>query len=176
MVVLKSILMILFGCAMAVPASADESAKSIPLVRNFDLSRYLGTWYEIARLPHRFEKDLIKVTATYTLLSDGKIRVLNRGYKPTKNKWSEAKGKAWIPDPNVAARLRVRFFWPFSADYRIIKLDPDYRWAVVTSGSKDYLWILSRTPKLDEAVYGSLVQFIRDNGFNLEKLIRVEQE
>lgn len=172
----KPLLTMLIGCAMAVPASAGESAKPIPLVQNFDLSRYLGTWYEIARLPHRFEKDLIKVTATYSLLSDGKIRVVNRGYKPAKGKWSEAKGKAWVPDPNIAARLRVRFFWPFAADYRIIQLDPDYRWAVVTSGSKDYLWILSRTPRLDEAVYGSLVRFVRDNGFDVEKLIRVEQE
>jgi apolipoprotein D and lipocalin family protein len=176
MVVMKSVITILFGCVTAVPASAGESAKSIPLAQNFDLSRYLGTWYEIARLPHRFEKDLTRVTATYSLLPDGKIRVLNRGYKPGKDKWSEAKGKAWVPDPNVPARLRVRFFWPFSADYRIIRLDPDYRWAVVTSGSKDYLWILSRNPKMDEEVYGSLIRFVGDNGFDLDNLIRVEQE
>jgi apolipoprotein D and lipocalin family protein len=173
---LKPILWILIGSVVAGPAFAGDSTKAIPVVSNFELDRYLGTWYEIARLPHRFEKGLIKVTATYSLRPDGKIQVLNRGYKPAKNKWSKAKGKAWIPDKNVPARLRVSFFWPFAADYRVIKLDPDYQWAVVTSGSKDYFWILCRTPKIDQASYESLIQFARDNGFDLGKLILVEQE
>jgi apolipoprotein D and lipocalin family protein len=173
---LKPVILIISGILIAVPFLASESTKSIPVVEDFDLNRYLGTWYEIARLPHRFEKDLINVTATYSLRSDGKIQVLNRGFKSAKNKWSEAKGKAWVPDRNVPARLRVSFFWPFAADYRVIKLDPDYQWAVVTSNSKDYLWILSRTPKMDDAVYGTLIQFIRENGFDLEKIIHVDQE
>jgi apolipoprotein D and lipocalin family protein len=155
---------------------AAESTESIPPVSAFELSRYLGTWYEIARLPHRFEKGLSRVTATYTLNLDGSIRVLNRGFKAAGNKWSQAEGKAWLPDPGVPARLKVRFFWPFSAEYKIIRLDPDYRWAVVTSGSKKYLWILSRTPVMDAAEYESLIDFVRENGFDTGKLIRVEQD
>ena len=174
--VLNPIVWILAGSAIMAPVLAGESTKSIPPVSEFDLNRYLGTWYEIVRLPHRFEKDLVKVTATYTLRPDGKITVLNRGFKPSKNRWSEAKGKAWVPDPTVPARLKVRFFWPFSAEYKIIRLDPDYQWAVVTSGSTDYLWFLCRTPKMDDALFQSLVQFVKENGFDTGKLIRVEQE
>jgi apolipoprotein D and lipocalin family protein len=167
---------LLIGFSQSVTIMAGESTKSIPPVPALDLNRYLGTWYEIFRLPHKFEKDLIKVTATYSLRKDGKIKVLNRGYKPSKGKWSDAKGKAWIPDPGVPARLKVSFFWPFSAEYKIIRLDSEYRWALVTSGSTDYLWLLSRTPSMEEAEVDSLMRFAAQNGFNTGKLIRVEQE
>ena len=172
----KPLLLLLTGCAMFVTANAGVSTKNLPPVPEFDLNRYLGTWYEIVRMPHRFEKDLIKVTANYSFRPDGKIQVLNRGFKPAKNKWSEAKGKAWVPNPRIPARLKVSFFWPFSAEYKIIRLDADYQWALVTSGSTDYLWLLSRTPKMEEAVLDSLVQFAKEKGFNVGKLIRVEQE
>jgi apolipoprotein D and lipocalin family protein len=172
----KSLLPLMIGSAMFVTAGAGESTKTLPPVPEFDLNRYLGTWYEIVRIPHRFEKDLIKVTATYSLRPDGKIQVLNRGYKPSKGKWSEAKGKAWVPDLRVPARLKVSFFWPFSAEYKIIRLDADYQWALVTSGSTDYLWLLSRIPKMEEAVVDSLVRFVNGKGFDVGKLIRVEQE
>jgi len=176
MQLLKPFFWLMIGSAMFVTARAGESTESLPPVPDFDLNRYLGTWYEIVRMPHRFEKDLIKVTATYSLRPDGKIRVLNRGYKPSKEKWSDARGKAWVPDLRVPARLRVSFFWPFSAEYKIIRLDADYQWALVTSGSTDYLWLLSRTPKMEEPVLDSLVQFAKEKGFNVGKLIRVEQE
>jgi apolipoprotein D and lipocalin family protein len=172
----KSIFLFLVGFSMVLPALAGVSTKTIPPVEGFDLNRYLGTWYEIARMPHRFEKGLSRVTAEYSLFPDGKVRVLNKGFKTEKNKWSEAKGKAWVPDPAAPARLKVRFFWPFSAEYKIIRLDPEYGWAVVTSGSTDYLWILCRRPVMDEALYQSLVQFLKDNGFDTNRLIRVEQE
>jgi apolipoprotein D and lipocalin family protein len=172
----KPLLTLLIGCAMFITASAGETTKNIPPVPEFDLNRYLGTWYEIIRMPHRFEKDLIKVTATYSLRPDGKIQVLNKGFKPSKNKWSEAKGKAWIPDPLIPARLKVSFFWPFSAEYKIIRLDTDYQWALITSGSTDYLWLLSRTPKMEEAVVDSLIGYAKEKGFDIGKLIRVEQE
>jgi apolipoprotein D and lipocalin family protein len=166
----------LIGFSLSVATLAGESTKSIPPVSKLDLNRYLGTWYEIFRLPHKFEKDLIKVTASYSLRKDGKIQVLNRGYKPSKGKWSVAKGKAWIPDPGVPARLKVSFFWPFSAEYKIIRLDSEYRWALVTSGSTDYLWLLSRTPGMEKAEVDSLMRFAGQNGFDTGKLIRVEQE
>jgi apolipoprotein D and lipocalin family protein len=173
---LKPIYWLLVGSAMFVTARAGESTESLPPVPDFDLSRYLGTWYEIVRMPHRFEKDLIKVTATYSLRPDGKIQVLNRGFKPSKGKWSDARGKAWVPNPQIPARLKVSFFWPFSAEYKIIGLDSDYKWALVTSGSTDYLWLLSRTPKMEGALVDSLVQFVKDKGFDAGKFIHVEQE
>ena len=91
--------------------SKKLSTESIPVVKDFTIKRYTGTWYEIARLPHSFEKNLEKVTATYTLQRDGKIEVLNKGFDSEKGKWKEIKGKAWIPDPSVPARLKVRFFY-----------------------------------------------------------------
>jgi apolipoprotein D and lipocalin family protein len=167
---------LLIGLIISAETRAGVTTKSIPPVPALDLNRYLGTWYEIFRLPHKFEKDLIKVTATYSFRKDGKIQVLNRGYKPSKGRWSDAKGKAWIPDPGVPARLKVSFFWPFSAEYKIIRLDSDYRWALVTSSSTDYLWLLSRTPGMEAAVVDSLTSFAARNGFDTARLIRVEQE
>lgn len=170
------LILLIAGMARAGAARTAESTESIPPVPAFELSRYLGTWYEIARLPHRFEKGLSRVTATYSLNLNGSIRVLNRGFKAHRNKWSEIEGKAWNPDPAVPAVLRVRFFWPFHAAYRIILLDEGYQWAIVTSGSKKFLWILSRKPVMDEGVYASLVAFAGRNGFDTTRLIRVEQD
>jgi len=167
-------LLIAFAGVSAVRAA--ESTEALPPVPDFELKSYLGTWYEIARLPHRFEKGLSRVTATYTLKPNGTIHVLNRGFKAAKNKWSQAEGKAWVPDPEVPARLKVRFFWPFSADYKVIRLDPEYQWAVVTSSKNNYLWFLCRQPVMDEALYESLVKYVRENGFDVSQLIRVEQD
>ncbi|MDM7926138.1 MAG: lipocalin family protein [bacterium] len=168
------LLAIAFAGASAVRAA--ESTDAIPPVPGFELNRYLGTWYEIVRLPHRFEKGQTRVTATYSLNPDGSIRVVNRGFKAARNKWSQAEAKAWVPDPAVPARLKVRFFWPFSGEYKVIQLDPEYRWAVVTSGTKNYFWILSRAPVMDEALLESLLATARDNGFDTAKMIRVEQD
>ncbi len=176
MILTRMIVLMMIAVAGAGTAGAAESTENIPPVPDFELNRYLGTWYEIARLPHRFEKGLSRVTATYTLNPNGTIQVLNRGFKAAKNKWSQAEGKAWVPDPDVPARLKVRFFWPFSAEYKIIRLDPEYRWAVVTSSQNNYLWFLCREPVMDEALYKSLVQYVSENGFDVSKLIRVEQD
>lgn len=172
----RTIVFLLFAFGFAGTVRSAESTESIPPVSEFDLQRYLGTWYEIARLPHRFEKGLTRVTATYSLNPNGSIRVVNRGFKAAKNKWSQAEAKAWVPDPAVPARLKVRFFWPFSAEYKVIRLDPEYQWAVVTGSKNNYLWFLCREPVMDEALYESLVQYVRDNGFDVSKLIRVEQD
>jgi apolipoprotein D and lipocalin family protein len=176
MILTRPLILLIIACTGSAAAQAAESTESIPPVSNFVLNRYLGTWYEIARLPHRFEKGLTRVTADYTLNPGGSILVVNRGFKAGKNKWSQAEGKAWVPDPAVPARLKVRFFWPFSAEYKVIRLDTEYQWAVVTSSKKNYLWILSREPVIDEALYESLVQYVRENGFDVSQLIRVEQD
>jgi len=146
-------------------------------VKELDLDRYLGKWYEIARYPHSFEKNLVGVTATYLIRNDGKIKVLNQGYKHTLDgKLSKAVGKAKIPDPvNEPAKLKVSFFLWFYGDYFVIELDENYQWAVIGSSSPNYLWILSRTPQLEDDVYNDLIARIKKRGYDLDKLILVKQ-
>jgi len=164
------ILFLISGC------SCKTSYMNKTVVKEFDLNRYLGTWYEIARYDHRFERALVGVTATYSLREEGKIRVVNRGYKGSfDGKMSEAIGKAKIPDPNQKSRLKVSFFLFFYADYLIMELDPDYQWAVVGSKSDNYLWILSRKPIIEEDLYQEILEKLRNRGYNTGKLIKVEQ-
>lgn len=146
-------------------------------VKELDLNRYLGTWYEIARFPHSFEKNLVGVTATYSLREDGKIRVLNQGYKNTLNgNRSSAEGKAKIPDPLKPANLKVSFFWIFYAEYNVLELDENYQYAMIGSSSDKYFWILSRTPQMEPATYKMLLDKARKRGYNLEKLEKVLQK
>lgn len=170
-------LSLLIFIAVIFQSHAAESTKSIPAVADVEITRYLGVWHEIARLPHKFEKDLVGVTATYTLKPKGEIEVLNQGYKGTLGgKKKTAKGRARIPDPKQAGMLKVSFFWFFWADYKIIALDKEnYSYALVTSSTKNYLWLLSRTPQLPDSVYNRLIGFAGDNGFDLSKLIQVRQ-
>jgi len=142
----------------------------------FELNKYLGTWYEIARFDHSFERGLQGVTATYSLMSDGKIKVLNQGYKNSLDgKFKKAVGKAKLANPETPRNLLVSFFWIFYAPYNILELDPDYRYALIGSKSPDYLWILSRTPQLDEKTYQMLLDKAKDRGYDTSKLIKVLQ-
>ncbi|UCH10528.1 MAG: lipocalin family protein [Fidelibacterota bacterium] len=174
---LKTLVLLLFVPLMAC-AFSQRTTRDIPPVEHLELDRYLGRWYEIARLPTRFEKDLVNVTATYSLRDDGQIRVLNQGYKLTPDgSHSMAEGTAWIPDPSQPARLKVSFFWIFASDYKVIALDSEeYQWAMVTSRSKRYLWILGRTPTMDAGIFRRLVEQARQSGFEVDKLIKVQQE
>jgi apolipoprotein D and lipocalin family protein len=144
-------------------------------INGFETDRYLGTWYEIARLDHRFERGLDKVNATYSLREDGGLKVVNRGFDSKKQKWNEAIGKAYfIETPNVG-RLKVSFFGPFYGAYTIIDLDKTgYQYALVTGG-KDYLWILSRTPQMSYIVKQQLVSKAKKLGFETDKLIYPSQ-
>jgi apolipoprotein D and lipocalin family protein len=162
---------------MFIPVMAGDT-DAIPPVEGVDIDRYLGTWYEIARLPHRFEKDLVGVTATYSIKPNGEIEVLNQGFKHSLGgEKKKAVGRARIKDPRTQGLLKVSFFWIFWADYKIIKLDTaQYQWAVVTSSSKKYLWILSRTPRLDDALLAGLTAFVQEKGFDTEKIIWVKQK
>lgn len=146
-------------------------------VKNVDINRYLGKWYEIARFPHSFEKDLVGVTATYTLRKDGKIDVLNQGFRNTLDgPLSQARGKAKIPDPDTPGRLKVSFFLFFYADYFILELDEEnYQYVLVGSSSDKYLWILSRTPVMPPEIYQMLVSKAGDRGYDTGKLITVKQ-
>ena len=139
--------------AVALEGRKDE----LEVVQSVDLTRYIGRWYEIARLPNRFEKKCAdSVTATYTLRSDGKVEVVNRCRKEN-GKYTTATGKAKVVDKKTNAKLKVTFFWPFYGDYWILDLGPNYEYAVVGSPDRDYLWILSRTPQLDEQLVQRLL-------------------
>jgi apolipoprotein D and lipocalin family protein len=146
-------------------------------VEKVELQKFLGTWYEIARFNHSFEKGLVGVTATYSLRKDGKIKVLNKGYKNSLNgKLSIAEGKAKIPDANVPGKFKVAFFWFFYADYNILELDSEnYQWALIGSSSDTYLWILCRTPQMDDNIYQMLIDKAKARGYKTENLIKVLQ-
>ncbi len=147
------------------------------VVKELDIERYLGTWYEIARYDHKFERGLVGVTANYSFRDDGKIKVLNSGYKKTLNgKRSEAVGKARIPNPEEPAKLKVSFFLFFYADYFVLELDDNYKWAAIGSSSDNYLWILSRTPQMDESQYNELLNKLANRGYDVSKLIKIEQK
>jgi len=145
-------------------------------VPQVDLPRYLGTWYEIATIPQRFQKGCTAVSATYTLRPDGKITVLNECRKDSINgKYKAAKGKAWVTDTLTNTKLKVQFFWPFSGAYWIIELDSNYQYAVVGHPNRNYLWILSRSRKMGEPLYSDLLERIKNHGYDLSKIVRTLQ-
>ena len=154
---------VLAGCT-AVPTGVEP-------VRGFDLGRYLGTWHEIARLDHSFERGLTNVTANYSKREDGGVNVVNRGFDPVKGIWKEARGRAYfLHGPDIAS-LKVSFFGPFYGGYHVFALDPDYRWALVAGPSKSYLWILAREPYLPPDVLAELVETAGRAGFDTGSLI-----
>lgn len=159
----------LLGCATSPP-------KGVSPVRGFQVDRYLGKWYEIARLDHSFERGLTNAGAEYSIMKPGVVRVVNRGYNPAKGKWTQGRGRAkFTGDPSVAS-LKVSFFGPFYAGYHVIALDDkDYRWAVVSGPTRGYLWILARDSNMDEALYQSLVQSAKELGYPTDELVRVDQ-
>lgn len=160
------------GCRSEKTANMDLST-----VENLDLKRYMGTWFEIARFDHSFERNLVGVTATYALQPNGRINVLNQGYQNSLDgKLKRAKGKAKQPDPSDPGKLKVAFFLFFYADYYILELEENYRWALVGSSSDEYLWILSRTPSLEKETLNHILSKARERGYDTEKLIWVEQK
>lgn len=143
-------------------------------VSALDISRYMGTWYEIARYEHYFEKGMTHVTATYATKPNGKITVLNEGLKKGKHK--QVIGKAYQPQASEPGKLKVSFFLWFYSDYYIMELDDDYQYAVIGSSSDKYLWILSRTKTLPASLYAELLKRIQKRGYDTEKLVTVQQE
>lgn len=146
-------------------------------VKELDLTRYLGTWYEIARFPHSFEKDLVGVTATYSLKPNGKIKVVNQGHvKDLDGRLKIAEGKAKIPDKKEPGKLKVSFFLFFYSDYLVMELDQvNYDWVMLGSSSPKYFWILSRTPQMKKETYNMLIEKAKQRGYDLSKLILVKQ-
>ena len=147
----------------------SDSTGAIPAVSNFNAGKYMGDWYEIARLPNYFEDDLQCVTANYTLLPSGKIQVRNCGIKDNMRCCST--GEAKFRFSSDKGELLVSFQWPFYGAYRIIYLNDDYSIAMVTGSSKKYFWILSRTPKIPAEEMEKLIQWAKAHGYETEKLI-----
>ena len=145
-------------------------------VTNFKVERYLGQWYEIARLDHSFERDLRNVTAEYSLRDDGGINVINRGYLASENKWQQADGKAYfVEDPNQG-HLKVSFFEPIYASYIVFELDhANYQYALITGPDKSYLWLLARQPKIDDTLKKVLITKAASLGFDTSQLVFVDQ-
>jgi apolipoprotein D and lipocalin family protein len=157
--------------------SPIKAQKNITVVTDVNLTRYAGTWYEIARLPFSFESKLKCITATYSLREDGKITVENAGRLISKpEKTSIAKGKAFIPDKNAPGKLKVQFFWPFNGNYWIMYLDENYKYVLIGEPSLKYLWILARENKLEEPVLKMLLKKATDEGYDLTKLIMTIQD
>jgi apolipoprotein D and lipocalin family protein len=158
---------------LALLASQGKQMPPLEVVPSVDLARYAGKWYEIARLPNRFQRDCAgDTTATYSLRPDGKITVLNQ-CRTAKGRTKTAEGTANVSSkegPNT--KLRVTFFWPFYGNYWIIGLDPDYRWAVVGEPDRKYLWILSREPRMDESLYQQILHRIAGQGYALDRLMK----
>lgn len=164
-----SLSVVLTGC-VSVPEGVQP-------VQGFNLDRYLGKWYEVARLDHPFERGLIRVTAEYSLRDDGGVKVVNRGFDPVKNKWKEAEGKAYFTGDKETGALKVSFFGPFYGSYNIIDLDKEnYSYALVCGPDRSYLWILARKPDIDKKTIERLVRKSAMLGFSTDNLIYLHQE
>lgn len=161
------LVVLLTGCTSA--------PKGIEPVQEFELSKYLGTWYEIARLDHSFERGLSNVTAEYSLRKDGGVRVINRGYSAEEGKWEQAEGKAYFVEDSDTGHLKVSFFGPFYGAYVVFNLDEDYQQSFVSGPDRSYLWFLSRTPTVSEADKQRFIQAAQAKGFDTDELIFVEQ-
>jgi apolipoprotein D and lipocalin family protein len=161
----------IFSCAGTV-----KSNSPLIVVDSVDLQRYLGKWYEIASYPAWFQKGCTASTADYSLMPDGKIQVVNSCRKDSLDgPLKKSEGKAEVADTATNAKLKVWFFWPFKGNYWIIDLDDDYQWAVVGEPSRKYLWILSRTPIMAEAVYQEILERLPQKGYDAAKLRKTAQ-
>ena len=146
-------------------------------VTNFQLDRYLGRWYEVARLDHSFERGLSKVSAEYSMRDDGGVRVINRGYNAEKGEWKEAEGKAYFVQTPDVGYLKVSFFGPFYGSYVVFALDQEnYQYAMISGPDTDYLWILARQPQLDASIKSALIEKAKALGFATGQLIIVNHD
>ena len=144
-------------------------------ISGFELERYLGTWYEIARMDHSFERGMSQVTANYSLKENGDVQVINKGYVKEKGKWKTANGTARFKGAPDVAALKVTFFWPFYGGYHVVELAEDYSYALIAGDSPKYLWILSRTPEISEEIWQLLIQRASALGYATSELIIVDQ-
>lgn len=174
-IIMKRLIIITMAFSLfSIFSSAQDTEFDNSVIDDFDLSRYLGTWYEIARFDHSFERGLDNVTAEYLLRDDGMVDVINSGWKD--GKFEVANGKAKQPDPLTdPAHLKVSFFLFFYSDYNVMMLDDSYQVSLVGSKSPKYLWILSRTPELSDSVLDAVLEEAESRGYDTGKLIWVDQ-
>ena len=170
---LPGVLLILMGSGLFSCATIPKGAVA---VRPFDKEKYLGKWYEIARLDFKFERNLNNTTAEYSVNDDGTIKVVNRGYNYKKDKWSEATGKAKFVEGDDIAKLKVSFFGPFYSGYNVIALDPEYKYALVAGKNLKYLWILSRETHIPEGIKKEYLKLADDLGYETSDLLWVEHD
>lgn len=169
---MKKILSLLLPLSLSGCLGIPESVKPIT---SFEVQSYLGKWYEIARLDHSFEEGLSQVTAEYKIRDDGGISVLNRGFSAVENKWKEAEGKAYFVNNASEGYLKVSFFGPFYGSYVIFYLDSkNYEYAFVSGPNTDYLWLLARTPAVEQSIINTFIQMAKERGFDTERLIWVK--
>lgn len=172
----KNCAALVIGLSFVLVSGCTGIPKGTQAVTGFEPDRYLGEWFEIARLDHSFERGLDCVTANYSLRTeDDGIRVLNRGVKLDEEEVEEAEARAYLIGEEGEGRLKVSFSGPFFASYNILELDEDYQWAIVSGPSRKFLWILAREPELEESVYLDLLRMARDMDFAVDELIEVEQ-
>ncbi len=169
-----SLSVLLLGGCGTIPKGLGP-LQTVPAV---DVPRYLGRWYEIARFQHRFEKSIVGATAEYSLRDDGRIQVLNSGFrKSLDGAYTQVKAVAWVPDAARPGALKVRFFGLFTGDYLIFGLDQQsYSWALVGSDTRKYLWFLARTPVIDEELFSRMKEIARSQGYDLSGLYKVPQK
>lgn len=149
--------------------------KTVKPVGNFDVNRYMGVWYEVARLDHSFERGLSKVTAKYSLRDDGGVNVINRGFSEKDDRWKETQGRAYFVDSDKTGYLKVSFFGPFYGSYVVFELDEkDYSYAFVSGPDTTYLWLLARSPKVKPEVIERFKKRSAELGFDMDQLIFVE--
>ncbi len=165
-------------CWLAAACAVTPVPEPPPLgtVERLDLARYSGIWYEIAAFPTWFQRGCTASQAIYTPREDGRLAVENRCRRGPEGTIDSAFGIAWVPDPLEPAKLKVRFFWPFAADYWVIDLDPNYRFAVVGHPSREYLWILSREPFMDEDTYRAILARLERQRYDTARLVRTVQD
>lgn len=166
----------LAGAALLAACTSTQPPPGVEAVSAFDLQRYQGRWYEIARLDHSFERGLSNVSATYTPQTDGSVQVLNRGYSAEKGKWNEAIGKAYFTGAPTTGSLKVSFFGPFYGGYHVVSLDSDYRWALVVGADLGYAWILAREKTLDTDTRTALLARAKALGVDTDALIWVTHD
>jgi apolipoprotein D and lipocalin family protein len=165
--------MLAFSLIALLSACSTAPPEGLQAVTPFDVQRYQGTWYEIARLDHSFERNLTDVSASYMVQTDGSVQVINRGFNTRKNEWKEAVGKALFTGESDRGSLKVSFFGPFYGGYHVVALDPEYRWSMVVGPDRDYLWILARDKQLEPPLKAQLLRQAKAFGWPVDQLIWV---
>lgn len=172
---LLPVLTVVIASLLNVACSNPVPPAGVSVVSPFESQRFLGTWYEIARMDHQFERSLEKVTVSYSAMDDGGIRVINRGYNPDRQMWQQSVGQAYFTGASNRAAMKVSFIGPFYGGYNVIALDREYRHALVCGPDRNYLWLLSRTPTISTEMKQQMLDIATRQGFDVTKLIWVKQ-